>query len=270
MDPIIGAAAISAGANILGGIFGRKGAEDQNRIAQQTAERNIALQKEFAQSGIQWKVADAKAAGIHPLYALGASTQSFAPVSVGTVNEGAPMADMAKNLGQDLSRAAYATQTGSQRALAGEITAIQMDGLKLDNEIKRAELASKIQRLKQQTGPAMPGTVGDTGPVSPFTVGEDKPEANPPMMIGGQRVPADHGWSPAKVASDRWGDESFATNMYGNLRALRDLYHLYGVPAWDGMMARRNADHKAMQEWSRKFLAPNLDPRYRGFSHQRH
>ena len=44
---------ISAGANILGGFLNRSAAKDAQ--AQQTAlaEKNIALQKEFAQSGIQ-------------------------------------------------------------------------------------------------------------------------------------------------------------------------------------------------------------------------
>lgn len=252
--------------NVVGGVLGYMGAREQNEVARETAANNISLQKDFAQQGIRWKVGDAKEAGIHPLYALGANTVSFSPVSVGTTNEMAPLADMAKNMGQDLSRAAQATRTGPQRALAGEVTAIQMDGMKLDNEIKRTELASKIMRLKQQQNPPLPSTVGDMGAAKPFGVGEDKPEANPPMMIGGERVPADTGWSPAKTASDRWGDESFATNMYGNLRALRDLYHLYGVPAWDGMMARRAADHAAIQAWTRKYLRPNQNPRYRGHS----
>lgn len=41
---------------------------------------NIRHQREFAQKGIRWRVSDAKKAGIHPLYALGASTPSFSPV----------------------------------------------------------------------------------------------------------------------------------------------------------------------------------------------
>ena len=41
--------------------------------------KNAALQREFAQSGIQWKVADAKKAGLHPLAALGAQTASASP-----------------------------------------------------------------------------------------------------------------------------------------------------------------------------------------------
>lgn len=61
---------ISAGASLVGGILG-------NKSNQKIAEQNAALQKEFAQHGISWKVADAKRAGIHPLYALGSNGISF-------------------------------------------------------------------------------------------------------------------------------------------------------------------------------------------------
>lgn len=44
-----------------------------------TTASNEALQREFAQMGIRWKVDDAKAAGLHPLYALGGSGAAYAP-----------------------------------------------------------------------------------------------------------------------------------------------------------------------------------------------
>jgi hypothetical protein len=44
---------------------------------------NADLQREFAQHGISWKVADAARAGIHPLAALGVQTHSASPVHVG-------------------------------------------------------------------------------------------------------------------------------------------------------------------------------------------
>jgi hypothetical protein len=59
--------------SIMGGIIpdllGMKSDHDANKANQQ-------MQYDFAQKGIQWKVKDAKKAGIHPLYAMGASTQS--------------------------------------------------------------------------------------------------------------------------------------------------------------------------------------------------
>ena len=46
-------------------------------------QRNYDMQKEFAQMGIQWRVADAKAAGLHPLAALGAAPAHASPMRVG-------------------------------------------------------------------------------------------------------------------------------------------------------------------------------------------
>lgn len=94
MDPLsLVGTAIGVGAKFLG-------AKKDHENAQNIANQNIALQKEFAQSGIQWKVEDAKKAGIHPLFALGANTHSFSPVSVGSNYQGA-FSDM----GADISRA---------------------------------------------------------------------------------------------------------------------------------------------------------------------
>lgn len=52
---------------------------DRNLLqSREFADRNEALQREFAQMGIRWKVEDAKAAGLHPLYALGGGA-GFSP-----------------------------------------------------------------------------------------------------------------------------------------------------------------------------------------------
>lgn len=60
---------ITAGASLLGGYLSSKSQKKQ-------ANQSAALQKEFAQQGVQWRVSDAKAAGIHPVYAMGASLPS--------------------------------------------------------------------------------------------------------------------------------------------------------------------------------------------------
>lgn len=58
---------------------------EPNRRATNAANKaNVLLQKEFAQKGIQWRVADAKKAGISPLAALGAQLHSAAPTYVGS------------------------------------------------------------------------------------------------------------------------------------------------------------------------------------------
>lgn len=147
MDPVTTAAVISAGSNILGGLMGRKNANAANDMS-----------REFAQNGISWKVADAKRAGIHPLYAIGASTAMPAPVSAGDYGISAA--------GQDVSRAFYATASRQERADSNnaKLSALQVEHAELQNEL----LKSQIARMNQaQVGPPLP--FGLAGSVSELT-----------------------------------------------------------------------------------------------------
>jgi len=53
---------------VIGGMFDNK-----------QQKRDIRYQREFAQNAIQWRTDDAVAAGVHPLFAMGANTTSFQP-----------------------------------------------------------------------------------------------------------------------------------------------------------------------------------------------
>lgn len=75
----------------LGSLMGMAGAADANRTSERMARDQMRLQREFAQKGIQWRVEDAKAAGLHPLAALGANPANYSPVGLQQQN---PMADM--------------------------------------------------------------------------------------------------------------------------------------------------------------------------------
>lgn len=135
--------------SIPGQIIGQKDAERKQREAN---ERNEALQREFAQNGIRWKVADAKAAGIHPLAALGAQTTSY---QSSTQPEPSMLADMSARMGQDVSRAVSATRTSEERALAQlqiQGAQLELEGRALDNQLKQ----SQLQKL-QATGPGIAG-----------------------------------------------------------------------------------------------------------------
>ncbi|AXH74146.1 MAG: DNA pilot protein [Microviridae sp.] len=76
------------------------------------SKKNIHWQREQLQKGIQYRVADAKAAGIHPLYALGAQIQSPSPIQVdGGVGQGL------QSMGQGLGQFSQRFQTGWERQL---------------------------------------------------------------------------------------------------------------------------------------------------------
>lgn len=123
------------------------------RMSREDQERDRALQKEFAQNGVKWRMEDAERAGVHPLYALGASGATYSP----TISTFTPQpvrssaGDSIRQMGQDVSRATAATHTQSER----EREALIIQGLKLDNEHKALMI-----RQQSQVGPSMPNFSG--------------------------------------------------------------------------------------------------------------
>lgn len=145
---------ISAGASLLGGILANKSQKDAN-------DANAELQREFAQNGIRWKVADAEAAGIHPLYALGAQTSPASPSYAGS------NFSFMNDMGQDIGRAVDAKRTQPERAKA-RIDALAIERGELENQLLR----SQISRINQPGHPpALPtGNSGliDEQPLQPI------------------------------------------------------------------------------------------------------
>lgn len=145
------AAGAAGAADALFDISGnRKSSEkrynEELKLAQQAAQRNIDLQREFAQHGIRWKVEDAKRAGISPAAALGAGGASFSPVHVGTPeyrqdNSFQRGMSSLSDMGQNISRAIQATSTHSQR-VNSVMEALSLERAGLQNDLLRAQIAS--------------------------------------------------------------------------------------------------------------------------------
>lgn len=144
---------LSAGASIVGGLLGRENNKDNIDAAAANSAEDRALQKEFAQQGIRWKVADAKEAGIHPLYALGANTNSYSPVGLGSFKDNS-FGDSLARAGQDIGRAIDAGSTEQER-INGKIGALQVERGELENDLLRSQIA----RLNQQPTVGVPSGV---------------------------------------------------------------------------------------------------------------
>lgn len=146
---------LSAGASLLGGFLNRSAAKDAAAQQQANFDRNIQMQQDFAQQGIRWKVADAKAAGIHPLFALGSSGASFSPVA-STIGADTSMGTAMANAGQDLGRAINSTRTQSERVTAVSEAAqkLSLDKMSLENQL----LASQIAKINQSMTPSFPAS----------------------------------------------------------------------------------------------------------------
>lgn len=161
----------SAVGSIAGGLMGLQSSRESQANANQLNQLNYEHQKEFAQNGIRWKVADAKAAGLHPLAALGTQTAMYTPsASVGDSADYSFLADA----GQGIGRAIDAKQTRAERIhnqqIQDKLTAQQIESRDLDMEYKRtliqaqkqdmvlrlAKSAEQALRTQQQV-PALPG-----------------------------------------------------------------------------------------------------------------
>lgn len=171
------------GAGLIGQAENNKARNQQDEMLQ----RQYEMQKEFAQMGIRWKVEDAKAAGIHPLVALGASTQGYSPTAViGEVDHS--MSDMSQRLGQDLSRAFSATSTSFERAA---------ERLKLENLATQNELLKEDLRAKRASNPPMPLPVAGSSNFNPSIPNQDimvVPSRQVQSARG--RAAQEAGWTP--------------------------------------------------------------------------
>lgn len=179
---IIGGIAGLAG-NALGALTSSANAGAANSAANQNMWQQYQFQKEFAQNGIRWKVADAQAAGIHPLFALGGSTSTYTPTSYVGGQDNSPQ--YLSNMGQDVSRAISATQTAPERKLSDFDRARQVQELErggLTNDLLRTQIASAQARLSStQVGPPLPAS---TSPVAPAVAGVYEPK--PPEVLNPQ------------------------------------------------------------------------------------
>jgi len=147
MDPITGAALIAGGATLIGGVMNRDSQREAN-------EANAAAQERFAREGLQWKVEDAKKAGISPEYALGANTTTFNPTHTSDRS-----GDMIADAGQSVMRSVLATQDAKSRQTDEALKVETLRGMKLDNDIKQTQFTRVPYTTGMPPFPSMTGNV---------------------------------------------------------------------------------------------------------------
>lgn len=198
---------------------------------------NTAMQKEFAQQGVRWRVEDAKAAGVHPLFALGAQVPSFSPVlDVGSNR----LSDLAAS-GQDLSRALAATQTRHDREQSA-LAAAQLARTEAETQLVQAQIA-KLN--SGQVGPPLP--LKESVMIGPGESAPVIPVQREPLEL----APFERGNTSKEVGS--LSDYTFVRQADGGLRI---------VPSRD---IKQRIEDTAIPEllWAlNNNLLPNLESAY--------
>lgn len=210
--------------DILSSIGGIAGGLITNAFNRSAAKKQAALQKEFAQSGVQWRVEDAKKAGIHPLAALGFQGTSYTPQTVGSADFGPHLA----SLGNSIYKS---SDPATQRAID-----LSLDKAGLENELLRAQIgAIRATRTPSPGVPSGRQRVNSTDPPAPEHSG----------LRGG--FTHDPNVSDAQKFEDRYGDiiQEFA----GIRNFVHDAFRTrYGMPPsayheLESMRFRRGRDY---------------------------
>lgn len=154
--------------SFLGGLLGAVGsifgAKESSSAAEHNNAANLEAQREFAQMGIRWRAADAAAAGLHPMAALGATGASFSPsFQAGATPDyggaGQALGDFID--GQNTKRSQVATMTPYEK----EMQQLALDRARRQNQLLDAQIAAEWSSvLGQPPTPTMPAALG--GPTS--------------------------------------------------------------------------------------------------------
>lgn len=133
---------ISSGLNMLGGILGKS--KPRGPSYQQQWDRD--------DSRIQRTAADAKAAGLHPLFALGASGATTPSFIAGQAETGSNLGDVLKSASQGVKDYSRATATNP---LATKLMTLQVQNAEINvrkNLIDEQLMSSQLSRETQAAG----------------------------------------------------------------------------------------------------------------------
>lgn len=157
MDPatLSGIGSALSGIGAVGSLFGGE-SKSGIRAQEQMHYSNLKAQEAFAQQGIRWRVEDAKKAGIHPLYALGASIPSYSPSTFipGESGRRRDFGGALSGLGDAVSGVARSMEAGrsARESLEGKLNDLTLKRAELENDL----LSSQIALIQQQAQPRMP------------------------------------------------------------------------------------------------------------------
>lgn len=130
--PLVAAAGISAGANILGGVLGNMAASKTAKTQERIWSEQRRDQLDSLQQGIRWRVNDAQQAGIHPLFALGASIPTYSPQSANFQSQDYSWVGRA---GQSVANALMAREAVKNNDMQRKLTQAQIDKIQAETRL---------------------------------------------------------------------------------------------------------------------------------------
>lgn len=255
----LAAAGVAAAGSVLGGKEEANAIKDSAKTnaesASATNAQQIAFSREMAQNGIQWRVDDAKKAGIHPLYALGAPTFQAPQLNVADTSANTAMGESYARAAEHISRGissagdAYAKKEAAADQL--EFNNLQKEQLRANIARTRAEtqdfVAQSVARSQMLLGQQKIQGIGQS---RPLPLHEEAALQQVPVgseISGAWKVLPNR--TNAQSVEDVYGE--VGSNVYGIARAYEDaLYNSGYYDAYDRYIT------KPWQELKRRQFNP--------------
>lgn len=217
---------LSAVTDIVGGLI-----SDNNAAKAQKKNNKLAM-LQFNQQmdeSINRRVQDAKRAGIHPLYAIGANAGASPTISVGGGPTGSALGTAIGRLGGHVEDHQAEKQIAHQEARADKVAEAQAardNAAALRDNVASMFAMSSIKRAEQGVNEKRPGSLEQ--------LLEDK--RNETVGVPGRKVTTRYGkWEPDPSWSDQQAIEDIygggVGEVYGALRALSEAGSALGISA---------------------------------------
>lgn len=223
MDPLVASTIINTGANLLGGLFGKK-SKGPDPLYLQEESQKIAnrYSLDYATKYPSAAAYGFKEAGIHPVYGLGggAAMGQMPGINIGGGGANEEAMSHMQTLGQGLSRVASAYLSREEREVAQASAALGLENQKLQNDRLRSEIAL-------MNAPGQGPGLSETSAIPGQGDARYPLQARMPMGLGDTapllRIGRDQKGNPIRVYNDDLGDNEV-------LQMLTSLG--FSVPDW--------------------------------------
>lgn len=199
----------------VGSIFGAskaaKAQKQANRITQKNNEAQLAFAREQLKNSVRYRVNDAKAAGIHPLAALGANVGTVTP------SLASPMAATA--MGDGIAAGASQLGNAVDKYFAQDMQNLQTELLKAQIDQVKSVTSMNVARSRSIINSQRTQAINPGQPLLTKT----KPSSTG-IVIDGQLMP-NAGNSDAEEVEAKYGD--IIQNLYGTYNLGADLWKGY-------------------------------------------
>lgn len=150
---------LGLGLKFMGGLIGQKSQDRQNRLQMQQAQKQFDAQMD---QSVQRRVKDAKAAGVHPLFALGASAGASPTISAQGESRGNPMQSALSSMAQTIN----SLETNKAQAARDHAQAQLFDSerKRIEQELTNGSRGSDSEAQSTVKTFALPNDTGYIGP----------------------------------------------------------------------------------------------------------